>query len=71
LLGVISVEPSKPLSSLHFLGLAVAAAIGGHRRRRAGRTLIELLVVIAIIALMVGLFLTGVHYIWEAVNRFK
>jgi hypothetical protein len=27
--------------------------------------------VIAIIALMVGLFLTGVHYLWEAVNRLR
>jgi prepilin-type N-terminal cleavage/methylation domain-containing protein len=65
------VEPSRLLSSLHFLGLDVATAIGGHRGRRAGRTLIELLVVIAIIALMVGLFLTGVHYLWEAVNRLR
>jgi prepilin-type N-terminal cleavage/methylation domain-containing protein len=43
----------------------------GSAFRRDGKTLIELLVVMAIIALMVGLFLTGAHFIWQAIDRFR
>jgi prepilin-type N-terminal cleavage/methylation domain-containing protein len=43
----------------------------GARCRFAGRTLLELLVVIAIIALLTGLFLTGAHWAWNAVNRLR
>jgi Tfp pilus assembly protein FimT len=58
--------------SIRFLSSPVVPrAARGARGRFAARTLLELLVVIAIIALLTGLFLTGAHWAWNAVNRLK